>query len=80
MSEGRDLLLERGVSDKSVQRLILQTKEGIARDLLNEIEVHKFQIVIMGKRSFREQKPFLMGSHASKILQNTTGNILCLVG
>ncbi len=79
MSEGCDLLLERGVGEQSLESLILQTKEGIARDLLNEIDVHKFQIVVMGKKSFREQKPFLMGSHASKILQNTTGVILCLV-
>jgi len=79
MSEGCDLLLERGVEEQSVENLILQTKQGIARDLLNEIDAHKFQIVVMGKKSFREQKPFLMGSHASKILQNTTGVILCLV-
>jgi nucleotide-binding universal stress UspA family protein len=79
MSEGCDLLLERGVGEQSVESLILQTREGIARDLLNEIDAHKFQIVVMGKKSFREQKPFLMGSHASKILQNTTGVILCLV-
>ena len=79
MSEGCDLLLERGVEEQSVENLILQTKQGIARDLLNEIDAHKFQIVVIGKKSFREQKPFLMGSHASKILQNTTGVILCLV-
>jgi nucleotide-binding universal stress UspA family protein len=79
MSEGCDLLLERGVGEQRVESLILQTKQGIARDLLNEIDAHKFQIVVMGKKSFREQKPFLMGSHASKILQNTTGVILCLV-
>jgi len=79
MSEGRDLLLERGVGEQNVERLILETKEGIARDLLNEIDAHRFQIVVMGKKSFRERKPFLMGSHASKILQNTTGVILCLV-
>jgi len=79
MSEGLDLLLERGVGEQSVERLILETKEGIARDLLNEIDAHKFQIVVMGKRSFRERKPFLMGSHASKILQNSKGVILCLV-
>jgi nucleotide-binding universal stress UspA family protein len=79
MSEGCDLLLERGVDEQSVESLVLQTKQGIARDLLNEIDAHKFQIVVMGKKSFREQKPFLMGSHASKILQNTTGVILCLV-
>jgi nucleotide-binding universal stress UspA family protein len=79
MSEGRDTLMHRGVPEKSIETLILQTKEGIARDLLNEIEQHKFQMVVMGKRSFRERKPFLMGSHANKILQSVKGAILCLV-
>jgi nucleotide-binding universal stress UspA family protein len=71
--------MHRGVPEKSIETLILQTKEGIARDLLNEIEQHKFQMVVMGKRSFRERKPFLMGSHANKILQSVKGAILCLV-
>ncbi len=79
MSEGRGLLVERGVREQSVESLILQTREGIARDLLIEMEAHKFQVVVMGKKSFHERKPFLMGSHASKILQNAKGVILCLV-
>ena len=79
MSEGRDLLLEQGVGEQSVEMLMLETKEGIALDILNEIDVHKFQIVVMGKKSFREQKPFLMGSQASKILHHSRGVILCLV-
>lgn len=79
MSEGRDLLMEQGVDPQKVETLILRTKQGIARDLLTEIEAHKFRIVVMGRKSFREQKPFLMGSHASKILQNSKGVILCLV-
>lgn len=79
MSEGRDLLLERGVGEKSIQSIILDTKQGIARDLLNEIDARKFQVVVLGKKSLIERKPFLMGSHAAKILQNARGNILCLV-
>jgi nucleotide-binding universal stress UspA family protein len=79
MSEGRDLLVERGVREQSVESLILQTREGIARDLLTEMDAHKFQLVVMGKKSFHERKPFLMGSHAAKILQNAKGVILCLV-
>ena len=80
MSEGHDLLLERGVREQSVESLILQTKEGIARDLLNEMDADKFQVVVMGKKRSHERKPFLMGSHAAKILQNAKGVILCLVG
>jgi len=79
MSEGRNLLVERGVGEQNVENLILQCREGIDRDLLNEIDVHKFQVVVMGKKSSRERKPFLLGSHTSKVLQNTRGVILCLV-
>lgn len=79
MSEGRDLLIGKGVQKQSVESLILQTRQGIARDLLLEMDAHKFQLVVMGKKSFHERKPFLMGSHASKILQNAKGVILCLV-
>jgi nucleotide-binding universal stress UspA family protein len=79
MDEARGALAARGVSENSIETLILPTKEGIARDLLNEIAEHEFQIVVMGKRSFHERKPFLMGSHANKILQSVKGTILCLV-
>jgi nucleotide-binding universal stress UspA family protein len=79
MAEGRDLLVERGIPERDIEMLILPTKEGVARDLLAEIDEHQFQVVVMGKKSFHERKPFLMGSHASKILQNAKATILCLV-
>jgi nucleotide-binding universal stress UspA family protein len=79
MSEGCKLLLEKGVPEQNVTVIVQATKEGIARDLLNEIESNKYQLVVIGKRSFQERKPFLLGSHANKILQNLTGAMLCLV-
>lgn len=79
MSEARITLIDRGVPEKNIETLILPTKEGVARDLLNEIAEHQFHMVVMGKKSFHERKPFLLGSHANKILQNAKGAILCLV-
>ena len=79
MVEGRAQLAQRGIPKEKVDTFILQTKEGIARDLLNEIAAHQFQVVVMGKKSFHERKPFLLGSHANKVLQNAEGAILCLV-
>lgn len=79
MSEGRDMLMEQGIPRDRIESLILPTKEGVARDLLNEIHSHRFQMVVMGKKSFHERKPFLMGSHANKVLQNVKGAVLCLV-
>lgn len=79
MSEARELLLARKIPGSNIDTMILPTREGIARDLLGKIKEHEFQIVVMGKRSFRERKPFLMGSHAAKILHNAKGTVLCLV-
>ena len=79
MAEGCKLLIEKGVPEQKVTMVIQSIKEGIARDLLNEIEANKYQLVVIGKRSFQEKKPFLMGSHANKILQNLRGAMLCLV-
>lgn len=79
MSEAVNALSIRGVPAKNVETRIMPTKEGIARDLLNEINDQQYQMVVMGKRSFHERKPFLMGSHANKILQNVKGAVLCLV-
>ncbi len=79
MTEGRGLLIEKGVPEQQVNLVIQPVKEGIARDLLNEIAIGEYQLVVMGKRSFQEKKPFLLGSHANKILQNLKGAILCLV-
>ncbi len=80
MSEGGDILADHGVNLQKVETLILRTREGIARDLLNEIEAHKFRIVVMGRKSYPGEKPFLLGGHASRILQHSKGVILCLVG
>jgi nucleotide-binding universal stress UspA family protein len=79
MGEARKALVGQGVPETKIETFILPTKEGVARDLLNEIDEHEFQMVLMGKKSFRERKPFLMGSHANKVLQNVKGSILCLI-
>ncbi len=79
MSRGRLQLMEKGVPEKNIQTLILPTRQGVARDLLQAIENHRFKVVFMGKKSLHERKPFLMGSHSNKILQMSKGIILCLV-
>jgi nucleotide-binding universal stress UspA family protein len=79
LTEGRDLLIQKGVPEQDVTVVVQPTREGIARDLLNEVAVRKCHLVVMGKRSFQEKKPFLLGSHANKILQNLKDSILCLV-
>jgi nucleotide-binding universal stress UspA family protein len=79
MSEAKEALMKLGVSERNIETRIEPTKEGVARDLLNDILAAEYQIVVMGKKSLRERKPFLLGSHANKILQAVKGAILVLV-
>jgi len=79
MKEARGQLEACGVLPDRIHTLVLPTKQGIARDLLTEIAEHQYQVVVMGKKSFHERKPFLLGSHANKVMQNVQRAILCLV-
>ncbi len=79
MSRGRLQLVEKGVPEDNIRTLILPTRQGVARDLLQAMEEDRFKLVFMGKKSLHERKPFLMGSHSNKILQAAKGIILCLV-
>jgi len=79
LDEARGQIAGCGVPRERIRTHVLPTKQGIARDLLTEIAEHQYQMVVMGKRSFHERKPFLLGSHANKVMQNVQGAILCLV-
>lgn len=79
MEEACRVLTARGANPDRIKRLVLTTRVGIARDLLEEIDRHDYRMVIMGKKSLHKRKPFLMGSHAHKILQTMKGAVLCLV-
>lgn len=79
MGETRSAFTGCNVSEGNVECRILSTKEGIARDLLHTAAEEEAQMVVIGKRSFRERKPFHLGSHANKVLQNAKGSIVCLV-
>jgi nucleotide-binding universal stress UspA family protein len=79
LSEARDALIGGGVPPEKVQTQIVHTRTDLARDMLDEIDRNQYQFVLIGKKSFKEQKPFLIGSNANKILKNVKHTILCLV-
>ncbi len=77
--EARDALIGCSVPPEKVHTRIVHTKEDMAKDMLAAIERRQYQFVLIGKKSFKEQKPFLLGSNANKILKNARNTILCLV-
>lgn len=79
LSEARDALVGGGVPGDNVRTRILYSKSDIASDMLDQIERNRYHFVLIGKKSSKEQKPFLLGSNANKILKNAKNTILCLV-
>ena len=79
IAEARDFLVGRGVPSENVTTSIVPTKEGIARDLLNEINELHYEIVLVGKRSFQKNTSFQLGNRANKILHSVKGVILCML-
>ena len=79
LSEARDALIGGGVPPEKVKTQIVHTKMDLSKDMLDEIDRNQYQFVLIGKKSFKEQKPFLIGSNANKILKNVKQTILCLV-
>ncbi len=79
MSEGRNFLILKGVPPENVTTTIVPTREGVASDLLKDIEDKHYEIVLMGKKSFHKKSPYLLGNRANKLLHKTRGVILCML-
>ncbi len=80
MDEAREVLRSQGISESAIECRVVPLQKGVARDLLAHIDSGQYEVVVMGKRSLREKKPFLVGSHANKVLQHARRVHLCLVG
>lgn len=79
MAEAKSALIQNGVQEDRIETRIQNVRQGVARDLLNELNRNQYQLVLIGKRSFQKKTPFLLGSHANKILFNAKATTLCLV-
>jgi nucleotide-binding universal stress UspA family protein len=79
LSEARHYLIDRGVPPDSVETQVIPARYGITSNLLTEIARNRYQMVIIGKRSFRKEKMFHFGSHANKVLYKVKKTILCAV-
>jgi nucleotide-binding universal stress UspA family protein len=79
LAEGRDILIGKGVAANNIETRINTISQGIAQDLLNDIQQNAYQVVVIGKKSFRQAKPFNLGSHANKILYSVKKSILSVI-
>lgn len=77
--DAKSKLIKAGVPEHNVFFKIGPKKKGIARDIFIELEKGKYGILVLGRRGFKEDKDFALGSKANKLLIKCRGYIVCLV-
>jgi nucleotide-binding universal stress UspA family protein len=78
-NEGKDRLIEAGVPKENVVVKFQTQKEGIARDVLAELEEGNHGILVMGRKGVRDIGQFGLGSKANKLIHTAHALIICLV-
>jgi len=69
MEKAKTVLVEAGFPSKNVTVKIRKKKVGIARDILKEAQVGKYDTLVLGRRGLSAVKEFLFGSVSSKVVQ-----------
>jgi len=77
--EGREKLISAGIPEENVVVKFQTQKEGIARDILKELEEGNHGILVLGRKGVKGISEFGLGSKANKLLHYARGLMICLV-
>lgn len=77
--EGKRRLIKAGVPEQNVAIKFQAQREGIARDILAELEEGNYGILVLGRKGFRDISQFGLGSKANKLLHTAPALVTCLV-
>jgi nucleotide-binding universal stress UspA family protein len=77
--EGRARLIKAGISEERISVKIRPQERGIARDILEELENGNYGVLVIGRKGFREESQFGLGSKAHKLILNARARAICLV-
>ena len=77
--EGKARLIEAGIPQQNVVIKIQAQREGIARDILVELEEGSYGILVIGRKGFRDISQFGLGSKANKLLHTARTFVTSLV-
>jgi len=78
-NQGKESLIRAGVPERNVLIKLQSQQQGIARDILTELEKGKNGILIAGRKGFKDIKQFGLGSKANKLLHTAKAFSICLV-
>jgi nucleotide-binding universal stress UspA family protein len=78
-NEGKERLIKAGIPERNVTVKFQAQKEGIARDILAEMEEGNYGILVLGRKGFKDISQFGLGSKANKLLHAAHAFMICLV-
>jgi nucleotide-binding universal stress UspA family protein len=79
MEQASQILVGAGMPGDSITLNIQKRKQGIARDVLEEIRFG-YDVVALGRRGLGGADDAMLGSVANKVLMHASGPAVCLVG
>lgn len=77
--EGKEKLIDAGVPEQNIAVKFQAQKEGIARDILTELEEGNYGVFLLGRKGFMDISQFELGSKANKLLHTAHALMTCLV-
>jgi nucleotide-binding universal stress UspA family protein len=77
--EGKERLIDAGVPEQNIAVKFQAQKEGLARDILTELEEGNHGILLLGRKGFKDISQFGLGSKANKLLPAAHALMTCLV-
>jgi len=77
--EGKERLISAGIPEENVVVKFQSQKQGIARDILKELEEGNHGILVLGRKGVKDISQFGLGSKANKLLHYARVLMICLV-
>jgi len=78
-NEGRQRLIKAGIPEQNITIKLKPQEQGIARDVLKELETGDYGIILIGRKGSKNIREFQLGSKANKLLYRAHTLITCIL-
>ena len=79
VEEGKERLIDAGVPEQNIAVKFQTQKEGLARDILTELQEGNYGVLLLGRKGFKDISQFGLGSKANKLVHAAHALMTCLV-
>ncbi len=78
-SEAVEILIGKGIGPEQIEKKSISDSTDVAESILEEARDGEYQTLVLGRCGLSASKRFLMGSVTTKIINNGTGVVICVV-